>query len=186
MKSKATEVTSMACEAIDTALEKRDWHKRRVCGLQETYCRQSEVTPYFCLTDLQVKPGALIGVEGAVGIIWCNFEENWQEKHGPPREGDSGLCVILHLANVGSFRSVKYMHIGSLQADADRLAGQINSILSRLPDSVVALKEAFLSDLLLDRPIVQFSGYSNREKFVAFAAYVRAISGAAAQHGADF
>lgn len=163
-------------QAISLKMESLGWPLRRQPGLPACYARDSRVTPFFSYVNLPRRLSGSYVVEGVVGVIHPAFEDLWmQNPDREPKEPAFGFG--LYTANLRELQEKRYIPCDApLAAPVSALCNAVCGILERMPASEHQLIDAFERDDLLGFEIQAFSGYSHRQKFQAFANFVRNLA----------
>lgn len=171
----ATLTRAQILASLSEAMRTRGWSLQSFSGLPEVFAKTELVTPYCGIGDIRPFKEGWYGLGGYLGVVHQEFEEIWTARE-ENRGRRSLFPVCLLTANLAALREVAYVRANSLAEDTDRFARVLTEILGEMPQSEVDLKAAFEKGQLLDRPITDFSGYSQRPKFAEFRQFVERLA----------
>jgi hypothetical protein len=161
--------------AIDSGMMKHGWRCEIISQLPPAYLRDQVVTPFFSCLDIARRPFGDYLIEGVIGIIHRDFENQWlnDASRQPPEQG---FGVVLHTANLIEIGEKLYIPTETPQgAEVDQFCGAISGLLEQMPQDEPQLSAAFAQNEVCGRSLDKFSGYYYRRKFEAFRKFVEGL-----------
>lgn len=161
-------------DVLTTAFLRRDWALRSIARLPKVYCRQLPVTPYFYCSYILRRPNNTYVIDGAVGIIYQTFEEEWL-RDTKESKGENRLCAVLHIANIRELSAYSVLQNPVLESAIDQFSLALSNVLESMPQDEASLFVSFKSGKIAGRPLDSFSGFSERAKFDSFKQFVNCL-----------
>jgi hypothetical protein len=165
---------SQILASLSEAMGARGWSLHSFSGLPEVFAKTELVTPYYGIGEIRRTGDGWYGLGGYLGVIHQEFEEILRERD-ENRGKENLFPVVLLIANLKALSEVAYVRADTLVNDMQRFVAVLTETLSEMPQSEWELRAAFKQGELCDRPIEDFSGWSQRPKFAEFRQFVERL-----------
>jgi hypothetical protein len=161
-------------DSLDGAMRRGGRSLHSFSGLPQVFAKTDLVTPFYGVPEIRPFKDGWYGLGGCIGVIHQEFEEIWSAR-GKNRGEQKLFPMVLLIANLKPLVEIAYVRVDTLAADMERFVAAVAETLDTMPQSEVELKAAFEKGVLCERPIEDFSGWSQRPKFAELRRFVESL-----------